>query len=263
VGHFRQLFDPTRSAYTYLLADLEAREAIVIDGAARQVATMLAWLDELDLALRYVTLTHFHAGERDETADLRRRSGAAAAAAATTGLPWLDVGLRHGDTLVFGNQVAHVLGTPGHTRGCVSFLWQDRVFTGDALLIGSCGRTNLPGGDAGTLYDSVVRRLFLLPGETLVYPGHDHRGRTVSTIAEERQHNPRFAGRSRDEFITLMATAAATGAAADSAERATLQAIAGGESPRSQTARRVESSMNRTTDRASSQASTDSTRRSR
>jgi len=214
VGHFRQLFDPTTSAYTYLLADLEAREAVVIDGASRQAATVLAWLDELDLALRYVTLTHFHAGERDETADLRRRSGAAVAAAATTGLPWLDVGLRHGDTLVFGNQVAHVLGTPGHTRGCLSFLWQDRVFTGDALLIGSCGRTDLPGGDAGTLYDSVVRRLFLLPGETLVYPGHDHRGRTVSTIAEEREHNACFAGRSRDEFITLMSAPALRHAAA-------------------------------------------------
>ena len=262
MGHFRQLFDPTTSAYTYLLADLEAREALVIDGTARQAATMLAWLDELDLVLRYVTLTHSHAGERDETADLRRRSGAAVAAAADAGLPRVDVGVRHGDTLVFGNQVVHVFGTPGHTPGCLSFLWQDRVFTGDALLIGTCGRTDLPGGDAGTLYDSVVRRLFLLPGETLVYPGHDHRGRTVSTIAEERQHNPRFAGRSRDEFITFMATAAATGAAADSAELAALHAISGGESPRSQTARRVDSSMNHTTDCASDQVSTDWTRRS-
>jgi glyoxylase-like metal-dependent hydrolase (beta-lactamase superfamily II) len=262
MGHFRQLFDPTTSAYTYLLADLEAREAIVIDGTYRQVATVLAWLDELDLVLRYVTLTHFHAGARDETADLRRRSGAAVAGAAGAGPPRLDVGLRHGDTLVFGNQVAHVLGTPGHTRGCLSFLWQDRVFTGDALLIGDCGHTDLPGGDAGTLYDSVTRRLFTLPGETLVYPGHDRRGRTVSTIAEEREHNPHFAGRSRDEFITLMATAAATGAAAGPAEPAALRANAGGTIPGSQTARRVESSINHTTDRASDGLSTDSTRRS-
>jgi glyoxylase-like metal-dependent hydrolase (beta-lactamase superfamily II) len=262
MGHFRQLFDPATSAYTYLLADLEAREAIVIDGAPRQVATVLAWLDELYLVLRYVTLTHIHAGEHDEAADLRRRSGAAVAAAADARMPRVDVALRHGDTLVFGNQVAHVLGTPGHTRGCLSFLWQDRVFTGDALLIGSCGRTDLPGGDAGTLYDSVVRRLFLLPGETLVYPGHDHRGRTVSTIAEERQHNPRFAGRSRDEFITVMATAAAAVAVADSAELAAMHAIAGGASPRSQTARRMESSVHHTTNRAGDQISTDSTRRS-
>jgi glyoxylase-like metal-dependent hydrolase (beta-lactamase superfamily II) len=98
--------------------------------------------------------------------------------------------------------VIHVLGTPGHTPACLSYLWRDRVFTGDALLIRACGRSDLPDADAGALYDSITQRLMVLPGDTLVYPGHDGHGRTVSTIAEEREHNPCVAGRSRDEFIT-------------------------------------------------------------
>ena len=201
---FRQLVDPSASAYAYLLADVETRDAIAIDCVPAQTATVLAWLDELGLRLRYTLATHVHAGQADGAAELRRRTQAKAVLGVAAEAPWSDVEVCHGDNIVFGNQVIQVLGTPGHTRGCLSYLWRDRLFTGDALLIGGCGRIELPGGDAGTLYDSVTRRLFLLPGETLVYPGHDHRGRTVSTIAEERAHNPCFAGKSRDEFITLM-----------------------------------------------------------
>jgi glyoxylase-like metal-dependent hydrolase (beta-lactamase superfamily II) len=113
-----------------------------------------------------------------------------------------DLRLHHGDAITFGNEVIHVLGTPGHTPACLSYLWRDRLFTGDALLIRACGRTDLPDADAGALYDSITQRLMVLPGDTLVYPGHDGQGRTVSTITEEREHNPCVAGRSRDEFIT-------------------------------------------------------------
>lgn len=208
MGRFRQLFDPPTSAYTYLLADVETRDAVVIDCVPGQTATVLACLDELDLTLRYLVATHVHAGERDATAALRARTGACAAGSEAAGARWLQARLRHGDTIVFGGQVLRTLATPGHTAGCLSYLWQDRVFTGDALLIGGCGCTRLPGGDAGSLYDSVTRRLFTLPGETLVYPAHDEHGRTVSTIAEEREHNPCFAGRSRDEFVTRMSAAA-------------------------------------------------------
>jgi sulfur dioxygenase len=201
---FRQLFDPIASAYTYLLADIETRDAIAVDCVPTQTATVLAWLDELELGLRYVLGTHAHPGDAEGAAELRDRTGAKAVLCAGSEAPWAHLKIRDGDTIVFGNQVIHALGTPGHTPGCVCYVWRDRLFTGDALLIGGCGRTDLPGGDAGTLYDSVTRRLFLLPGETLVYPGHDHRGRTVSTIAEERQCNPCFAGKSRDEFITVL-----------------------------------------------------------
>jgi sulfur dioxygenase len=101
--------------------------------------------------------------------------------------------------------VLAVIATPGHTPGSMTFHWRDRLFTGDALLIGGCGRTDFQQGDAGQLYDAITGRLFTLPGETLVYPGHDYRGRRVSCIEEERTTNPRLAGRSRGDFIALMA----------------------------------------------------------
>ncbi len=203
--HFRQLFDAASSAYSYLFADAVSREALVVDPVREQAATVLAWLRELDLTLRFVLETHVHADHVTGAGELRTRTGAAVVVPAGCGVACADLAPRDGDTLALGDEVIRVLATPGHTPGCVSYLWRDRVFTGDSLLIDGCGRTDLEGGDAGALYDSVTRRLFTLPGDTLVYPGHDYRGRTVSTIAEERARNRRFAGRSRDEFITQMA----------------------------------------------------------
>ncbi len=205
----RQLFEPCTAAYTYLLADAGAREAVIIDCTRSQAVTVLALLDELGLRLRYALQTHVHHGEEDAAAALRARTRARAALGVDCGARWVDEGLHHGDSVVFGNQEIRVLGTPGHTRGCLSYLWQDRVFTGDALQIGGCGLPDPHGGDAGMLFDSVTRRLFVLPDETLVYPAHDYRGRTVSTIGEERAHNPYFALRTRDEFITLILAQAA------------------------------------------------------
>ncbi|MGA8055770.1 MAG: MBL fold metallo-hydrolase [Burkholderiales bacterium] len=202
--HFRQLFEALSSSYTYLLADAETRDAVVIDAVREQGATVLAWLDELNLALSHLLETHVHENRVTVAADLKARTGARVVLPEEVSAACADVKVRHADKIVFGNEVIRVLGTPGHTPGCVSYLWRDRVFTGDALLIGGCGRTDFRGGDAGTLYNSITCRLFVLPGETLVYPAHDYRGRTVSTIAEERERNPRLAGKSRDEFITLM-----------------------------------------------------------
>ena len=200
--HFRQIFDPALASFTYLLGDAEAHEAIVIDPASeRATMAVLAMLDESDLRLACTLLTHAHDDEACRAAALKERTGAAlVASAACPGVA--DLTVDHGDTITFGNEVIHVIATPGHTPGCLSYLWRDRVFTGDALLIGSCGRTDQPGGDPGTLYDSVTRRLFTLPAETLVFPAHDRRGRTVSTIAEERARGAAIAGGSRDEFIT-------------------------------------------------------------
>jgi glyoxylase-like metal-dependent hydrolase (beta-lactamase superfamily II) len=200
--NFRQLYDAPTAAYTYLIADTDAGAAVVIDPATeRTVVTLLALLAELDLQLEYVLCTHSHPGDPAVAGAIRARTAARLAASQRTPVV-ADCRLRHGDAITFGNEVIHVLGTPGHTPGCLSYLWRDRVFTGDALLIRACGQTDLPEADPGALYDSITQRLMVLPGDTLVYPGHATRGRTVSTISEEREHNPCVAGRSRDEFIT-------------------------------------------------------------
>jgi len=202
MSFFRQLFDAPTAAYTYLIADTDAGAAVVIDPASeRMTVTLQALLAELHLQLEYVLCTHAHPGD-PAVADVIRSRTAAKVAAGELAPVTADLRLQHGDAITFGNEVIHVLGTPGHTPACLSFLWRDRVFTGDALLIRACGRSDLPDADAGALYDSLTQRLMVLPGETLVFPGHDSHGRTVSTIAEEREHNPCVAGRSRDEFIT-------------------------------------------------------------
>jgi len=203
MSHFRQIFDPTSCAFTYLLGDSGSGQAVVIDaGGAATAVPLLAMLAELGLQVSYVLQTHVHDAEPDDAASLGERTGAPVAGARVRagGSGML---VRHGETIVFGDQAIRVIGTPGHTPCSVSYLWNDRVFTGDALLIDDCGRTDPPAGDAAALYDSITRRLFTLPGETLVFPGHDRRGRTVSTIAEQRERNPSIAGLSRDEFITL------------------------------------------------------------
>jgi glyoxylase-like metal-dependent hydrolase (beta-lactamase superfamily II) len=199
--HFRQIFDPGTCAFTYLLGD-ESGAAVVIDaGSERTTLPVLAMLAELNLRLDYLLQTHVHDDEPTDDAALRERTGARVVASAFPEA-CADIPAQHGDTITFGNEVIHVIGTPGHTPGCLSYLWRDRVFTGDTLLIGSCGRCDLIGEDPAALYDSISHRLFVLPGETLVFPGHDRHGRTVSTIAEERESNPAIAGCSRDEFIT-------------------------------------------------------------
>jgi len=199
--HFRQIFDPATAAFTYLVGEHVGAAVVVDPGAERTNLPLLAMLAELNLRLEYVLQTHVHDDGPNEAAALRERTGArvVASAAASAGA---DVPVRHGDTITFGGEVIHVIATPGHTPGSLSYLWRDRVFTGDTLLIGRCGRAGLMGEDPATLYDSITQRLFVLPGETLVFPGHDRRGRTVSTIAEERERNPAITGRSRDEFIT-------------------------------------------------------------
>ena len=131
-------------------------------------------------------------------------SGTALAVSAVGGVLCADRQLIDGDTIVFGSEVIRVIPTPGHTPGCVTYHWRDRLFTGDSLMIAGCGRTDFQGGDAGQLYDSITKRLFSLPDETLVYPGHDYKGARVSCIGQEKDSNPRLAGRSRQEFIELM-----------------------------------------------------------
>lgn len=202
MSFFRQLHDPRERAFTYVLADEDSGAAVVVDPHPAGIALpLLGLVDELALHLDFVLCTHVHEGEQPPLERLGRRCGARLAASQQAPIA-ADVVLRHGEILDFGREVVKVLATPGHTPGCLSFLWRDRVFTGDALLIRGCGRTDLTNGDAGQLFDSITR-LLMLPGDTLLFPGHETHGRTVSTIAEERAHNPCVAGRSRDEFITF------------------------------------------------------------
>jgi glyoxylase-like metal-dependent hydrolase (beta-lactamase superfamily II) len=193
---FRRLAMLDTGGLAYLLADADAREAVVIDAAAAQHAVVLALLDERDLRLRWVLRTHSHPGVEDGAIALSRRTGAALAGGARPARLPVD-----GDTFAFGGEIVRVLSTPGHTPDSLSYLWRDRLFSGDAIELGGFEPTAFAEVDAGRLYDSVVHRLFALPGETLVFPAHAIRGRTVSTIAEERLLNRCYVSHSRDKFI--------------------------------------------------------------
>lgn len=202
---FRQLFDKETSTYTYLLADEVSREAILIDSVREQTERDAQLLQELGLELKYMLDTHVHADHVTGTYRMKEFFPEAKAVVSRHGgAPCADQHTDEGDVFKIGKQEVRVLSTPGHTNGCVSYYVAGKVFTGDALFIRGTGRTDFQQGDAGKLYDSITQKLFTLPDSTEVYPGHDYRGRTVSSIGEEKQFNPRLAGKSREEFITLM-----------------------------------------------------------
>jgi len=202
--HFFQLFDPESSTFTYVLADPATRDAVMIDAVDSQFPEYSKLINRAHLTIKYVIETHTHADHVTGAGALREATGAKAATPLPCGVVPADLQLEDGAELRFGHEVLVAIATPGHTAGSMSYAWRDKVFTGDSLLIGGCGRTDFQGGDAGTLYDSITQRLFALPDETLVYPGHDYKGRTSSTIGAEKAGNPRLAGRTRDEFIALM-----------------------------------------------------------
>jgi sulfur dioxygenase len=199
-----QLFDAESSTYTYILAAANGAAAI-IDPVDRHCERDLAHLRRLGLTLSYVVETHAHADHVTASGRLRELTGARACAPGGCGIAPADLQLEDGDLLRFGGEEIAVLHTPGHTAGSVSFLWRANLFTGDTLLIDGCGRTDFQGGSAGALFDSVHQKLFTLPDTTRVWPGHDYRGQSLSTIGWERVNNARLANRPREEFIALMA----------------------------------------------------------
>ncbi|WP_408888465.1 MBL fold metallo-hydrolase [Myxococcus faecalis] len=200
---FRQLFDSESSTYTYLLADPATREAVLIDPVLEQVERDTRLLEELGLKLVVVLETHVHADHVTGAGQLRERLGARVMASAK-GAPCVDRQLQHGDVVRVGQLELRVLETPGHTDDSLSFLCDGRLFTGDALLVRGTGRTDFQNGDPGQLYDSITRELFVLPDATEVFPAHDYAGFTSSSVGEEKRHNPRLAGRTRDDFVHFM-----------------------------------------------------------
>jgi sulfur dioxygenase len=204
----RQLFDPETSTYTYLLADEGTGEAVLIDPVIEQVERDLQVLRELDLTLRWALDTHVHADHVTGLGTLRARTGCQTVLSERAGTGCADVLVKQGDRVPFGRHALEVRETPGHTDGCVTYVTDDHAmaFTGDALLIRGCGRTDFQQGDARTLYRSVHGQVFSLPDATRVYPGHDYKGRTVSTVGEEKRWNPRLgAGTTPEAFVEIMA----------------------------------------------------------
>jgi sulfur dioxygenase len=204
---FRQLVDLQSSTYTYLLADAETREAVLIDPVFEQMQRDAALIGELGLRLRYTLDTHVHADHITAAWMLKQRHGSEIALGARGGAAGADRYLGHGEKLHFGKRYLSVRETPGHTAGCITYVLDDErmAFTGDALLVRGCGRTDFQGGDARTLYRAVHQQIFTLPEDCRLYPAHDYRGITVTTVGEERRLNPRLGGElSEDDFAGYM-----------------------------------------------------------
>jgi glyoxylase-like metal-dependent hydrolase (beta-lactamase superfamily II) len=200
-----QLFDTESSTFTYILAAPGSPDTVIIDPVDRHCERDLRHLERLGLKLTYVLETHAHADHVTSAGKLRELTGAKAAVPSGCGIAPAEMQLNDGDVLEFGNgERIEVLHTPGHTSGSMSYVWRGNVFTGDTLLIDGCGRTDFQSGSADALYDSVTRKLFALPDDTRVWPGHDYKGESVSTIGWEKRHNARLANRSREDFVRLM-----------------------------------------------------------
>jgi sulfur dioxygenase len=204
---FRQLFDADTSTYSYLLGDEASREALLIDPVREHVERDLELVTELGLRLVWVLETHVHADHVTGAGSLRERGGARAAVSRRGGAPCADRQLDHGDRIALGDRHLEVRATPGHTDSCVTYVLDDRTlaFTGDTLLIRGCGRTDFQEGDPRRLWRSVHEQIFTLPDHCRLYPAHDYRGHTVTTVAEEKRHNPRLGeARTEQEFVAIM-----------------------------------------------------------
>ncbi|WP_307734716.1 MBL fold metallo-hydrolase [Massilia hydrophila] len=201
-----QLFDTESSTFTYILVAPGDNDAVIIDPVERHRERDLQHLQRLGLKLRYVLETHAHADHVTSAGRLCELTGAVAAVPGGCGIAGAGMQLGDGDVIGFGKgEEIRVLHTPGHTAGSMSYVWRGNVFTGDTLLIDGCGRTDFQSGSADALYDSVNDKLFALPDDTLMWPGHDYKGQAVSTIGWEKRNNARLANRSRADFVQLMA----------------------------------------------------------
>jgi len=201
---FRQLFDEGSSTYTYLLGDSVTGDAVLIDPVFEQVSRDIALLRELSLSLKFVLDTHCHADHITAAWLLRDQVSCEIAISRKAGVKGATLYLADGDEVRFGNRALKVLLTPGHTEGCATFVLDDmsKAFTGDTVLIRGCGRTDFQQGSPSILYRSVHEKIFTLPLTTTLYPGHDYRGLSSTSVAEERAHNPRLGGQVSEEDFT-------------------------------------------------------------
>ncbi len=206
---FRQLFEPTSSTYTYLLGCEETGQCALIDSVIDTTQRDLEAIKQLDLELVYTIDTHIHADHLTAATKLKKLVNSQIIYPNNCQLPCMDIGAKEGEAIKIGHITLHPLFTPGHTDHHFAYLFetntQQMVFTGDALLIEACGRTDFQSGDATTLYNSIHNKIFSLPNDTLVYPGHDYSGRLVSTVLQEKQRNPRLGNdRPLHEFVEIM-----------------------------------------------------------
>ncbi|MDT8282589.1 MAG: MBL fold metallo-hydrolase [Gammaproteobacteria bacterium] len=200
-----QLFDPTTSTYSYLLWDENTRQAALIDSVKQQVERDTTLIRQLGLKLKYALETHIHADHVTGSGPLRETFNCAVAVHKNSESTCADILLSDGDSLTLGDEVIDIIYTPGHTNTDISYHVGDALFTGDALLIDGCGRTDFQSGDSNALYHSITQKLFTLDDETTVYPGHDYNGFTSSTIGREKAFNSRLGNNiSEQAFITIM-----------------------------------------------------------
>jgi glyoxylase-like metal-dependent hydrolase (beta-lactamase superfamily II)/rhodanese-related sulfurtransferase len=204
---FRQLFDPQSSTYSYVLGDPQSREAVHIDPVFEQARRDAALINELGLKLVATVETHVHADHVTGAWLQKQRFGSAIVISADSGAEGADRYVKHGERIAFGKRYLEVRATPGHTSGCITLVLDDesRAFTGDALLIRGSGRTDFQQGDPRALYRSVRSQILSLPPTCLLYPGHDYRGLTVTSVAEEQRFNPRLGGQAAEgDFVGYM-----------------------------------------------------------
>lgn len=203
---FRQLYEPLSSTYTYLLGCEQTGQAILVDPVINSMGRDLEEISRLGMKLAYTVDTHIHADHITSAMEMKKKVGSKIATPAMEGLPCSDIGIEEGQPFEVGTILLQPMHTPGHTDGHFSYIFQDRVFTGDALLIEGCGRTDFQNGDTDTLYKTVTEKLFGLPDDYLVYPGHDYQQRRVSTIAQEKDRNARLGKqKTLEEFREIMA----------------------------------------------------------
>jgi sulfur dioxygenase len=202
---FHQLFEKESSTYTYLLADSVTREAVLIDPVIETVERDFKLLNELGLNLKFILDTHVHADHITGSGELRKLTGAKTGLSCNYEADCSDLQLKEGDNVKFGTHSIEVLTTPGHTAGCLSYKLNNMIFTGDALLIRGCGRTDFQGGSSENLFQSVREKLFNFEDDTVIFPAHDYKGFTYSTIGHEKRLNPRLNEEiSKDQFVQIM-----------------------------------------------------------
>lgn len=202
---FHQLFEHESSTYTYLLADKKTKEAVLIDPVIETIDRDLKLIHELGLNLKYVLDTHVHADHVTAAGEIRNRTRAKTAVSMQAKVKCVDIPLEDGQQIQFGDFVIKAMATPGHTDSCMSFYTEGMLFTGDAILVRGTGRTDFQGGSAEKLYDSITAKIFSLPEDTAIFPGHDYRGHTSSTIAQEKEFNPRIGGgKTKEQFVQIM-----------------------------------------------------------